>query len=272
MTIKCWIHGYSGRMGSEIRHLMSQAPHIWQLIGGSAQEILADAQSQEQWDNWQKLPLFLNKSDLIIDFSAAEANKELKQVLLKHPEITGKAFLLGTTGLGISELDSWKALAKDKQFKLLIAPNTSLGVLLTLKVSQLLAQVLSPLGFDIELIETHHRNKIDAPSGTAKFLADGICQKIDKLSVYGRQGKRQSNEVGLASLRGGSVFGEHEIKFLGDNEELTVSHRALNRTLFAQGALHLSMWLVQQDFGVYRLEDISIEEMVALLRKPGNPN
>ncbi len=267
MTTLCWIHGYSGRMGSEIRDLMNSEPSTWSLLGGTALGAMADAQSGEQWSDWNRLPSFLKKVDLIIDFSAAEANKLLLQTL-NSSEIRDKAILLGTTGLDGGTLEAWFAFAKKTNCRLLQAPNTSLGVLLTLKVSQLLGQVLSPLGFDIELVESHHRNKIDAPSGTGKFLAEGVARVLEKHTVYGRQGKRTADEIGMASLRGGSVFGEHELRFLGEHEELTVSHRALSRTLFAEGALHLSRWLLKQKPGAYQLEQISIEEMVALLKNP----
>jgi 4-hydroxy-tetrahydrodipicolinate reductase len=236
-------------------------------LGGTAKDILADAQTQEVWPDWQKLSSYLRKIDLVIDFSAPEANQELFRVISKATEVKNIYFLLGTTGLSQDRLTAWQALAQERNWRLLIAPNTSLGVLLTLKVSQLLGQVLSPLGFDIELVESHHRNKIDAPSGTAKFLAEGVARSTGKNTIYGREGRREEAEIGIASLRGGSVFGEHELHFLGDHEEITVGHRALSRTLFAQGAIHLSRWLLRQDIGCYNLEDITIEEMVALLSK-----
>jgi 4-hydroxy-tetrahydrodipicolinate reductase len=252
-------------MGTEIRQLLDSDPAQWNLMGGTAKGILADAQTQEVWPDLQKLPNYLRKTELIIDFSAPEANQELFRVISNAPDVKDIYFLLGTTGLSQDQLKAWQVLAKQRNWRLLIAPNTSLGVLLTLKVSQLLGQVVSPLGFDIELIESHHRNKIDAPSGTAKFLAEGVARTTGKTTIYGRVGRRLESELGIASLRGGSVFGEHELRFLGDHEEITVSHRALSRTLFAQGAIHLSRWLLRQATGCYQLEDITIEEMVALL-------
>ncbi len=96
-----------------------------------------------------------------------------------------------------------------------------------------------------------------------------MAKVLDKKTIYGRTGQRQPQEVGVASLRGGSVFGEHEIRFLGDHEELVVSHRALSRTLFAQGALLLAGWIISRSPGAYGLEDVSIEDMLKLLQTKG---
>lgn len=261
-----WLHGYSGRMGKELRNLITQNSQAWELIGGSTSSTLVDHKAGKEEGNWSQLPSYLEKTDLIIDFSNVEGNAHIFAMLGKQP-ISRKAILLGTTGLTNDQIKAWKAYAAGFDIRLLIAPNTSLGILLTLKVSELMARVLSPLHFDIEILETHHRAKVDAPSGTAKILAKNLAGAIDKEIVYAREGQRSSGEIGLASLRGGSVYGEHEVRYLGDHEELKISHKALNRQLFAQGALLLGQWLLQKSPGIYGLEDVSIEEMVQLLQK-----
>lgn len=260
-----WINGLTGRMGQEIRQLIKQAPQRWKLLGGTALGQLSDYQGGHEDDSWNRLSQCLTACELLIDFSAAPANRELYKALKDLP-LKGLAILIGTTGLDSADTRLWTDLAKSRDLRLLRAPNTSLGVLLTLKIAQLTGQVLGPLGFDMEVFESHHRAKLDAPSGTAKFLAEGVAAVTGKQTIYGREGLRKANEIGVASLRGGTVFGEHEIRYLGDHEELTISHRALNRTLFAEGALHLASWLLQQKPGQYRLEDIGIEDMVALLQ------
>lgn len=266
-TNRVWINGLSGKMGLELQTLIASSER-WDLVGGTSIGELVDRESGISETDWKRLPECLNRSDVLIDFSAPAGNAELLK-FFQESSVKDKAVLIGTTGLEAEQRSAWKSLAKDRKLRLLLAPNTSLGVLLTLKVSQQLAGVLSKFNFDIEVVESHHRAKIDAPSGTAKFLAEGIAHTVDKQTIYGRTGRRQPQEIGVASLRGGSVFGEHEIRFLGDNEELVVSHRALSRTLFAQGALLLAGWVVTRSPGAYGLEDVSIEDMLKLLQEKG---
>jgi len=264
---RVWINGLSGKMGLELQTLIASSER-WDLVGGTSIGELVDRESGIAETDWQRLPECLNRTDVLIDFSAPAGNSNLLK-FFKESSVKDKAVLIGTTGLDASQRQAWQGLAQERKLRLLLAPNTSLGVLLTLKVSQQLAGVLDKFNFDIEVVETHHRAKIDAPSGTAKFLAEGVAHAVDKQTIYGRTGKRQPQEVGIASLRGGSVFGEHEIRFLGDNEELVVSHRALSRTLFAQGALMLAGWIISRSPGAYGLEDVSIEDMLKLLQEKG---
>ncbi|WP_141736626.1 4-hydroxy-tetrahydrodipicolinate reductase [Oligoflexus tunisiensis] len=268
MTInRVWINGLSGRMGLEIQTLIASSER-WELVGGTSIGELVDRESGVTEGDWKRLPECLNRTDVLIDFSAPAGNADLLK-FFQESSVKEKAVLIGTTGLTADQRQAWKRLAEERRLRLLLAPNTSLGVLLTLKVSQQLAGVLNKLDFDIEVVESHHRAKIDAPSGTAKFLAEGVARTVDKQTIYGRTGKRQPHEVGMASVRGGSVFGEHEIRFLGDNEELVVSHRALSRTLFAQGALLLAGWVMTRNPGPYGLEDVSLEDMLKLLENKG---
>lgn len=261
MRTKVWINGITGRMGRELEALFEARPAMWQLVGGTGLDLLLDSQTKKSDGDWTRLGSYLSTCDLLIDFSAAAANQQLFAAL-QSLSFQGKSLLIGTTGLKDEQKKAWQDFASARQLRLLLAPNTSLGVVLTLKVTELLARVLDPLGFDIEVLETHHRAKLDAPSGTAKFLAEGIAQSLGQKTVYGREGKRQEKEIGIAALRGGSVFGEHEVRFLGDHEEIKVSHRALNRTLFAEGALVLASWLLRKGPGAYRLEDVSIEDLL----------
>lgn len=265
LPTKVWLHGYTGRMGVEIRNLIAKDSTTWDLVGGTTKSSLVDAKNPLEKPPLEALSSFLPNPDLIIDFSTIVANLHLLEAFTQS-SATDKYIIIGTTGLPQQQIMAWKQYASAHGSRLLFAPNTSLGVLLTLKVSELLAQVLTPLGFDIEILESHHREKLDAPSGTAKIIGDTLVRTLDKDLIYGREGKRNPREIGLASLRGGSIFGEHEVKFLGDNEELSVAHRALNRQLFAAGSLILAKWLLQKPSGIYQLEDISIEDMVKLLR------
>lgn len=258
--MKVWIHGYSGRMGQEIGQLMAATCKDWTLLGGTSAEGLHLAQKNFVEPNWDNFPQYLKETDLLIDFSSASANAVLLDYLRRNGK-SQKAILIGSTGMSEEQKLQWKTLSQELGLRVLIAANTSLGVLLSMHVSVILGKILSPLGFDAEILETHHRNKIDAPSGTALFLGEHLAKAVDKKLVAHREGKRQPDEIGVTALRGGSVFGEHEIRFLGDEEELVISHRALSRGLFAKGALLLAQWLVNKEPGSYQLEDVSIEEM-----------
>jgi Dihydrodipicolinate reductase len=142
-------------------------------------------------------------------------------------------------------------------------PVTSLGVLVLKHRSLSLTRILRPHGFDIEICETHHKDKKEAPSGTALMLAKALQTTDQSLSLQGekRQEKRKSNEIGIHALRGGGVFGEHEINFLGELETLSISHKALDRSLFAKGALVLARWLTNKEPGFYELDELKLEEL-----------
>lgn len=261
--MKAWMHGYSGRMGQEITKTI-RSTKSWTLVGGSsARGVMVEDHEGLKWDRFSNA---VSDANVVIDFSSVAGNLELQKVI-RSDEHFSKALLIGSTGLDQVQIDEWKNIAKAKEIAILLAPNTSLGVLLLHQVSKLLGAVLSPMGFDTEILESHHRQKIDAPSGTAKFLAQGIADAIDKTVKVNREGKREDHEIGVTALRGGSVFGEHEIQFLGDEEEIKISHRALSRGLFAKGALLLAEWVADQKPGFYKLEDVTIEEMIKLISK-----
>lgn len=242
-----WLHGSSGRMGQEIQKAVSTGEHGFAFVGGSAEGHSAAALAKE---------LSRSDVDVIVDFSAPEGNALLLKAVTSSG-VKDKKILIGTTGLSAAALQAWEKTVKAQKLTLLIAPNTSIGVLVGLKVALLAALPLTGLGFDVEIVETHHRAKKDAPSGTARFFADNI-QKAVKGSkiVEDRSGARKAGEIGVHAVRGGGVFGEHEIRLIGDGEELKISHRAFSRQLFATGALVLARWLTKQKPGRHVLADI----------------
>ncbi len=246
-----WMHGNSGRMGQEI--LKAAASAAVPISGGSA----AGDPSLPA-----KLAAALAKSNvrLIVDFSSPEGNAFLYEAFVSG-RIRGKAVLIGTTGLSEAALEKWRALAIPSDLALMVAPNTSVGVLLVAKAAMQLARELSGLNYDVEITETHHRMKKDAPSGTAKFLTQAVVQGAPALKArFNRSGERQAGEIGVSSVRGGGVFGEHEIRMIGDHDEITLSHRAFSRQLFADGALVLGRWLDRQKPAVYGLLDVSLAD------------
>lgn len=254
--ISIWVNGCDGKMGQEVTKTANKSPDIFKVVGGTASSFfggfkegsfVAEKESKE----------FLDKGDLFIDFSLPSGNQLLADRILNN-NLQNKSILIATTGLEKEHFNKWQVVSEKN--KVLVAPNTSLGVALTYQLGSDLTKILSKRDFDIEIIESHHRHKIDSPSGTAKFLAEGITGNSDLHSVYERSGKRDPKEVGVFAMRGGSIFGEHSIRFISDDEEITISHRAFNRGLFARGSLVLGQWLFSKPVGFYHLKDISIDE------------
>jgi 4-hydroxy-tetrahydrodipicolinate reductase len=192
--------------------------------------------------------------DVLVDFSAPDALAES----LQRATSAGIPILVGTTGLDEPANDRIAEVAK--QVAVLRAPNTSLGVAVLAQLVERAAQLLGP-DWDIEIAETHHRMKADAPSGTAWLLAHAAAcgRGTDINAELGRSGtglKRERGSIGFASLRGGTVAGEHDVMFLGEKERIVLSHRAENRLIFAHGALAGARFLLGKPPGVYSMRDV----------------
>jgi len=192
--------------------------------------------------------------DVLVDFSAPDALEQS----LDRAISGGIPILVGTTGLDDSADDRIAAAAR--QIAVLRAPNTSLGVAVLAQLVERAAQLLGP-DWDIEIAEIHHRMKADAPSGTAWLLGQAAARGrgVDLNVEAGRCGtglKREPGAIGFASLRGGTVAGEHDVMFLGDKERLILSHKAQNRLIFAKGALAGARFLVGRPAGLYSMRDV----------------
>ncbi len=227
-----------------------QAERDWHLCGGTTSAGDCDAQNQ---------PLALQDAavEVIIDFSSPTGNAALCAVL-RRARLRDKLVLIATTGLDQQLLAEWRELTDKLGLRVLLAPNTSIGVALLVNAA---LSIMRTCGteFDIELSEAHHRDKRDAPSGTALYIAQRLCQQDSRYVVRSqRQGPRQAHEIGISAVRGGKIYGEHRLAFLGDDEEITITHRALSRELFAKGALHLATWLASRGRGFYTLEDVKL--------------
>jgi 4-hydroxy-tetrahydrodipicolinate reductase len=200
----------------------------------------------------------IGNADVIIDFSTPAALSTLLEN--GHDAMRGKALVVGTTGL-TSEIDS-KLDELARSTAVLTAANFSIGVNLLIDLVRRAAAVLDAR-FDIEIVEAHHRNKIDAPSGTALALgraaAEGRHVNLDDVRTDGRSGdtgKRTEGGIAFHALRGGSVVGEHHVHFLGDVERVELSHIATDRVLFANGALAAAQWLSARPPGRYTMRDV----------------
>jgi 4-hydroxy-tetrahydrodipicolinate reductase len=192
--------------------------------------------------------------DVIVDFSAPSA----LQASLDRALAAAVPILVGTTGL--DDFASRRISAAAKDIAVLRAANTSLGVALLSDLVERAASVLGP-EWDIEIVEMHHRQKTDAPSGTALALGDAAARgRGTKLKAErGRDGtnlKREEGAIGFASLRGGTVAGDHDVIFAGPEERLILSHRAENRMIFARGALAAAKFLVGKPAGIYSMRDV----------------
>jgi 4-hydroxy-tetrahydrodipicolinate reductase len=192
--------------------------------------------------------------DVLVDFSAPDA----LQKSLDRAVSAAIPILIGTTGL--DALADQRIAAAAKEVAVLRAPNTSLGVALLGELVERAATVLGA-DWDVEIAETHHRMKADAPSGTALLLGDAAARgrATDLKAERGRDGtglKRAPGSIGFASLRGGTVAGDHDVMFLGPDERLMLSHRAENRAIFARGALAAARFLVGRPAGLYSMRDV----------------
>jgi len=198
----------------------------------------------------------LPECDVALDFSHAGATAGSLAACVA----AGKPLLIGTTGLTSAVRHDLERAAR--HIALLVAPNTSLGVTVLLELVRHAARVL-PRQFDVEILESHHRNKKDAPSGTALALGHVVAetreQSLEEVGVRGRAGPeapRAEGEIGFAVLRGGDVVGEHTVIFAGTGEQLTLTHRATDRAIFARGALDAAVWLARRPPGRYAMRDI----------------
>ena len=240
-----WIQGLTGKMGQELK-LAIESSETLKLVGGSNK--LTD------------LDLGFNNASILLDFSSKSGNSGLYEILKKNSE-KSKLILIGTTGLNSETIQKWKFLAESADHKILYAQNTSVGVFLTLQAALHIAPACKLNRYDIEIEETHHRSKIDSPSGTALRYAEALSNKLNFSAIFSRSRNRQANEIGVQATRGGGVFGEHKIRFLGDDDEICISHRAFSRSLFAKGAIHLLDYLDKQKPGhLYSLKKLKTDD------------
>lgn len=189
--------------------------------------------------------------DSIIDFSHPDNLNGICEIV-KNRRVP---IVFATTGYNDDQLEQIKELSQ--RMPVLYSANYSLGVILMNRIAKEIATVLSDQ-FDIEVIEKHHQKKIDAPSGTAKMLVESLNKNLQYSVVHGREGEaiRTKKEIGVHTIRGGSIIGEHEVLFAGSDEILSIKHEALSKKIFAKGAIQGATWLINQKNNLYNMEDI----------------
>ena len=198
----------------------------------------------------------ISNFEVLIDFSRPEASLSALSVC----QSSGKAMVIGTTGFADSELELIEQASKE--IPIVFAPNMSVGVNLTLKILETSAKVIGP-DSSIEIIEAHHRYKVDSPSGTAlkmgEVVANALGRDLSKCAVYGREGieePRDMNTIGFSSIRGGDVVGEHTVAFFMDGERVEITHKASSRMIYANGAVRAANWLSDKPSGLYSMQDV----------------
>jgi 4-hydroxy-tetrahydrodipicolinate reductase len=193
----------------------------------------------------------VDKADLIIDFSRPDFTMALLPLTIEH----GKKMVIGTTGFDKGQKEAIQLAAEE--IAICCSPNMSIGVNLLYAIARIAAKVSDD---DVEIIEVHHKQKVDAPSGTALRLAEEISKaKTEPLAfVYGRHGmqKRAPQEIGIHAVRAGEIVGDHTVLFAGEGERLELTHRALDRGAFAKGALLAARFLIQKERGLYDMQDV----------------
>lgn len=241
-----WIHGYTGRVGLELRKLLGHAPNF-RLVGGAdlSQVYLGEEQGVGRTSN--TLQESLRNADLIIDFSLPEGTKTLLKELSQFKEFGCKGLLIGTTGISKDEVQAQAKDLLNQGLRLLVTPNTSIGIGLMIQAATAIAQQALSAGFDTSLLDIHHRYKKDKPSGTALLIRDQVLASLENAA---------SPEFEIAAQRTGGVLGEHHLTFGSDEEIIRISHVALSRALFAKGALYLGQWLLRQQPGIYGWKDV----------------
>ena len=194
--------------------------------------------------------------EILVDFTVPECTMQSLEICREH----GKSMVIGTTGLDARQKLRLQEAARD--ISIVFAPNMSTGVNLCLQLLQVAARTLGD-EYDVEIIEAHHRHKVDAPSGTAlrmgEVVAESLGRDLDECAVYGRQGhtgKRDTRTIGFETIRAGDIVGEHTVMFSGVGERVEITHRASSRMSFARGAMRAAVWVASQDPGLYDMQDV----------------
>jgi 4-hydroxy-tetrahydrodipicolinate reductase len=262
-TLKIAVAGASGRMGRMLVDAIAAAPDA-QLTGaldvagspaigtdaGAFSGQLAGVAIQSE------LSMGLAGAEFLIDFTRPEGTLRHLAYCAEH----GIKLIIGTTGFDDAGKAAIRAAAE--KTAIMFAPNMSVGVNVTLKLLEMAAKSMAE-GYDIEIIEAHHRHKVDAPSGTAlkmgEVIADALGRDLKQCAVYGREGvtgERDPSTIGFATIRGGDIVGDHTVLFAGTGERIEISHKSSSRVSYAQGALRAARFLADKATGLYDMQDV----------------
>ena len=263
-AIKVGVIGAGGRMGRMLIEAVNDNPQITlnaaierqgsSLVGADAGEVAAIGHLNVQIVD--DLQAVVDDIDVLIDFSLPDATEKNMQVCAEH----NVAMVIGTTGF--NEQQEQVLEKASEKIAIVYAGNYSTGVNLSLKLLEMAAKVFGTEA-DVEVIEAHHKHKIDAPSGTAYMMAEAVAaargQNLKDVAVYGREGQtgeREASTIGIHAIRGGEIIGDHTVMFIADGEVVEITHRARARMTFAAGAVRAATWVIQQEVGQYNMQDV----------------
>lgn len=262
--VKVLVTGAAGRMGKQIISLLFQedgmeivgatevAGHsligkdVGEMMGGGKMGVLVSSNLEEA----------ASLADVLVDFTNPEATLDNAT----YASSKAKPMVIGTTGFSPAQRSRLEELAES--FPCVISPNMSIGVNVMFEITKRMAELLGR-EFDIEIVEAHHRYKKDSPSGTAIRLGEIVAEstgrnfsEVARFERHGNVGERLPNEIGIQSIRGGDIIGEHSVFFCGNGERIELTHRATNRNNFAWGAIRALRWIIGRSPGVYTMRDV----------------
>ncbi|MDO5782669.1 MAG: 4-hydroxy-tetrahydrodipicolinate reductase [Eubacteriales bacterium] len=248
--VKIIMHGCNGHMGQVISGIVEKDPDA-EIVAGID---IAD-QGKNSYPVFTDIDACQTEADAIIDFSSAKATDKL----LEYSAARQIPVVLCSTGLSEEQLA--KVEETSRKVAVLKSANMSLGINTLLKLVQDAARVLAAAGFDMEIVEKHHRLKVDAPSGTALALADSLNEAMDNKYhyVYDRSQKREKRddkEIGISAVRGGTIVGEHEVIFAGQDEVIEFKHTAYSKAIFGKGAVEAAKFIAGKPAGRYDMSDV----------------
>ena len=248
--VKVIMHGCNGRMGQVITELAKEDADI---------EIVAGIDVIDNKDNGYPVFTDINacdvEADVVIDFT----NSKAVDNLLAYCEEKKLPVVLCSTGLSEEQVE--KVSKVSSNIPVLRSGNMSVGINTLIKILETVSKPLKEAGFDIEIVEKHHNQKLDAPSGTAMMLADAVNNELggDMEYVYDRSSRRSirpEKEIGISAVRGGTIVGDHDVIFAGKDEVVQITHRAYSRAIFAKGALSAAKFLKGKTSGLYNMSDV----------------
>ena len=250
--VKILMHGAGGHMGKVVSDIAAADESAAITCG-----VDPNTAAGRDYPVYISLDEVTEEYDVIIDFSNAAA----VDGLLDHVEKTGKGLVLCTTGLSDEQIARVDAVSK--KAPVLRSANMSLGINTLMALLKKATEVFMPVGFDVEIVEKHHNQKLDAPSGTAIALADSVNEAAggELEYVYDRskvRQKRGKKELGISAVRGGSIVGEHDVIFAGTDEVITFTHTAYSKAIFANGAISAAKYIAERAPGLYDMADVII--------------
>lgn len=262
MTTRIAVSGASGRMGQAIIRLVADDDDLELVAALEHGESGAIGNDAGQMAGAGVLGVSIASDmpaqgfDILVEFTTPDATMAHLAYCRQH----GRAMMIGTTGLSAGQRETIAEAAAD--IPLVLAANTSVGVNLCAALLETAARVLGD-SMDVEVIEAHHRHKVDAPSGTALLLGNAVAgalgRDLEVDGVFAREGitgPRVDGSIGFSTVRGGEIAGEHTVMFIGDNERLEITHRAVDRRIFAEGAIRAVKWLAGRPSGQYDMRDV----------------